>query len=69
MASPKQRVQRFRFSYKGFISGARSRVEGFVRGGNISMREKCHLATIVHELDLLIRDCDMESQKQIREAK
>lgn len=70
MASPKQRAQYDRFTFKGSLLRTQGLCDFIIKyNSHISMKEKCHMAAILHELKLMIRDVDMESKKQIGAVK
>jgi hypothetical protein len=55
--------------FKGFIEGTRSRIRSMISGKAVSIKEKCRLSKALHEFDLILRDCDMQSALYIKEAK
>ena len=67
--SPKQLMQRERYIFKGFVVGTQGRINDMMKSKAVSIREKCHMATMLHELSIILRDCDMQSALYIKEAK
>lgn len=67
--SPKQLVQRNRYVYKGYITGLHSNARRWMQDKYTSTQEKVYLSAILAGVEKLIQLVDLESKKQIREAK